>query len=246
MVAGGFDFSFCRVGVEGGSQIDKGEAHSWNSSSIVLASVPVAHLMQAQHNDRQQIEFNDVEPGLVVEVVELQSVAPDFRPMRDGNTRAEAKNTKRQQREPAGIEKARVSVNPGEELVGIKGGKQNQRQVAVPALCLLELTSFICAFLYQRDIFFLSRLIPEVDRIELFGEFANLLRAVMAAGLPGIELRDFLKAMFAIKQLDESPIPGRKFVHVPYAWNIDANCRLAVFYVLSRDDVGVHAGSALR
>src|SRR5712692_11192884 len=100
----------------------------------MLASMAVGGFVNHHRDKHQYIVLEYIHPGLVREIIKFQCVAPDFRPVREGDSSGESKPCQSDQREPPRINEASVVIEPGQELVRINCRKQDFRQITVLTL----------------------------------------------------------------------------------------------------------------
>ena len=246
LITRGLYRAFGRVGIKRRGQVDQRKAHGRDARAVMFTGVRVRIFMEGHHHHSEDIQHRHVAPRFVREIVELHGVAPDFRPVADGQPGRERKRQERQYREPGRINPHRPAVQAGNKLVRVERGEQNHGDIRVSALYLQRFLPVFGALLHQQDVSFLRGLIPEVRRFQFASEFPNLLGVVLHAVLRGIKRGNLLIGALTVEKPDQAPIFFGQRIHQPGARGINAHHQLAVLEVLLEGDVGVQARVTLR
>ena len=99
----------------------------------------------------------------------------------------------------------------------------------------------VVQLLFQRQIFFQRRLVPEFHGVEIVGHVANLLLAVANASLIEKQIGNLLIRALAIEELEQLPLLRRKLIQPGFAGDDAGDQRLAVLHALAADQLGMKA-----
>jgi hypothetical protein len=104
---------FRGIAVKGWRQINQQESHGVHFATNVLASEAMTKFMHACDRKDQNPEQNDVGYRLVGEVIKLQVVVPEFRPMAYGNISSESKHSETDEKKLVGKNESYSVVKSG-------------------------------------------------------------------------------------------------------------------------------------